>query len=259
MSQSGENGLALHGVEVGYAADCPLLGPLDAVLPQGELVALLGRNGTGKSTLLRTLAGDIPPLAGAVLVGPERLGHLSGRKRAQLLAFAPSHLRADGSLSVCQLVMLGRYPHVGWLRSGHDADREAVARAMRMVGVHTLADRRLASLSDGERQRASIALCLAQGAPVLLLDEPSAYLDVSGRAELVHLLRELAHEQGRAVLFSTHDLGTALEYADRLWVIHEGTMRDIRPQEAIGSGLIDAVFSTECVRFDASRHIFTAR
>jgi iron complex transport system ATP-binding protein len=223
--------LSAEGLSVGYAGQ-PLVGGLRLELLPGELTALLGLNGTGKSTLLRTLAGLQPALDGRLMVLGKELRSMTALERARAIAMVLSGRPRTGMLDAQGLVELGRQPWTG--RSGRlaPADREQVARAMAVTGTAHLARRGFASLSDGEAQRVLIARAVAQQSSVLLLDEPTAHLDLVNRAAALHLLRDVAEGLQRAVLLSTHDAQLALRHAHRIVVLHGGRAWSGRPDEA---------------------------
>ena len=187
----------------------------------GMLTCLIGANGAGKSTLLRTIAGFQLPLEGTVLLSGDDVRALSPRQRAERMAVVLTDRPDVMCTTVWEMVATGRAPFTGfWGRlSGKDCD--IVTRSLRLVGIEWMADRTVASLSDGERQKVMIAKALAQQTPVILLDEPTAFLDYPSRVEVMQLLLNIAHEEHKTVLLSTHDLDLALHTADRLWLFEK--------------------------------------
>lgn len=225
---------------------------------RGELTAVVGPNGTGKSTLLRTLTGSLPPLGGCVVVDGEPIEHLARRERARRLAVVLTDRVDPGLLSVGELIALGRHPHTDWRGALDDHDRDIARRAAVAVGADDLWPRRFDELSDGQRQRCLIARALAQEPSVLVLDEPTAFLDLPGRVELTALLLGLARH-GIAVIVSSHDLDLLLGHADRAWVVHAGTVIDGRPDDLVADGTLARAFPTVDITIDAiTRHV-TAR
>ncbi len=211
----------------------------------GEMVAVLGPNGAGKSTLLRTLAGMLPALGGSIELDGEHLESLSARRRARRIGVVLPEGVAPGMLCGSELVALGRYPRTGWSGRLGPGDLEVVERTMRLVGASHLAARDVATLSDGERQRLMIARALAQEPGLLILDEPTAHLDLPGRVEVMALLARLA-QAGSAVLISTHDLDLALRTAGRVWLLgHGGEMRFGTPVELLRAGAFEQAFASE--------------
>ncbi len=218
-------------------------------LPPGQLICLLGANGSGKSTLLRTLAGMQPPLAGGVNLGDQPLEDLTAAHRAQQLAVVLTET-VEPRLTVYELVGMGRYPHTSWWGQLTGADRQAIDHALRLTGTQPFAHRTVGSLSDGERQKVMIARAVAQETPLLVLDEPTAHLDVANRTAVLQLLRQLAHEHQRTVLLSTHALELALLMADQLWLMHEGKIHTGVPEDLVLDGLLAKAFDQEGIRFD---------
>lgn len=200
----------------------PLLAPFRCVLQPGQVIALLGRNGAGKSTLLKTWAGLLPPFAGSLRLQGQDLARLSPRQIARGIAWVTPLRESSPGITGWELTALGRQPHTPWHGRMGEADHQAVEAALRRVKAENFAHRPIAELSDGERQRLLLARALAQAAKVLLLDEPTAFLDRPGRSLVFRLARELAQEQGCAAVISTHDLDLALSLTDQVALIHDG-------------------------------------
>ena len=240
---------------------------LDLELNRGEVTALLGRNGAGKSTLLKTLCGLLPPLGGEIVIEGKPLGDYRPEQLAASVGVVLTESTQAGGISVYDLVALGRYPHTGFFGTLREVDHAAIRAALETAGIADKADRHVAELSDGERQKAFIAKALAQECPIILLDEPTAFLDVTSRLETMVSLRKLAHEQGKAVLLSTHDLDTALQLADRLWLqpAYDAATQTAEPMvtglpaELIASGALARFFSTDTVTFDPESRRLVAR
>lgn len=224
--------------------------------------ALLGPNGCGKSTLLKGLAGLLKPQTGTIRLHGRELSAWSRADLARRLAFMPQQPTAPDEIQVRQLVMLGRYPHLGlWRRPGQE-DHDRVEWAMRQTGVAQLAEQALRSLSGGQQQRVWIAMALAQQADLLLLDEPTTYLDWGYQLETLELLGQLNREQGLSVLMSLHELNQAARYADRLVVMRAGGLvREGTPVEVLTPALIADVFGVDAhiVQDDDGFHHALAR
>jgi iron complex transport system ATP-binding protein len=242
-------------LSIGYTAPRQppkvVLDDITVALNAGELVCLIGPNGAGKSTLMRTLAGMQPPLSGAIKIQGEDLSALSPRDLAQRLSIVLTERVDVGILSAYALVALGRFPYTDWSGTLTPADEAVVRWAIQAVGAVDLAARNVGELSDGERQKIMIARALAQEPAVMLLDEPTAFLDLPRRAEMMQLLRRLARETGRAILLSTHDLDLALHNADRMWLLPKGGPLHVgAPEDLVLSGAFEQAFQAEGVQFD---------
>ena len=223
---------------------------VDLTVPEGEVFILLGRNGAGKSTLLKTLAGLLRPLQGEIRIGEERIDRLPVHRLAGLVSFVSTEKVRPGNFTVRNLVGLGRSPYTGWTGRLSETDGEVVRRALRLVGMEDFAEKGVESLSDGERQRVMIARALAQDTPVILLDEPTAYLDIPNTYGIALLLQRLAHEYGKTILFSTHDLQVALRTADTLCILEGGRFHTGAPGDLMLSGAVDAMLAGSVLRFD---------
>ncbi len=235
---------ALH---VGYG-DRAVLHGLDLELPDGAITAIVGPNGCGKSTLLRSIGRVLKPSSGAVLLDGEPVHTLPTRQVARRLGLLPQTNVVPEQLTVRDLVARGRFPHRGAFgRWTHD-DEEAVIEAMAATGTTDLAERVVDELSGGQRQRVWIALVLAQQTPVLLLDEPTTYLDLAHRLEVLHLLRELNAARGITVVMVLHDLNEACRHADHIIAMREGgVVSEGAPVDVVTPDLVREVFGVECL------------
>ncbi len=241
--------LATQDLSIGYGPlrqRNVLSSGLHLALAQGQLVCLLGPNGAGKSTLLRTLAGAHAPLHGQIRINGAAMRGLSVHALARHLALVLTDRIDAGNLNAYGVAAMGRFPYTEWSGKLSAQDETITQDAMRAARCDGLAHRIFSQLSDGERQRVMIARALAQQTPIILLDEPTAFLDLPRRIEIMQLLRALAHEQGKAILLSTHDLELALRYADRLWLMpHDGVMAEGTPAELRANGLLLHTFASE--------------
>jgi iron complex transport system ATP-binding protein len=209
--------LRTESLAIGYGRTV-LAQDLNLTLNPGTLACLIGPNGAGKSTLLRTLSGAQRSLRGHVYIDKRDVQTCPAGALARLIALVLTERVDTGDMLAWEVVALGRQPYTGWSGALSGTDEDIVRDAMRAARCEAFAARRLGELSDGERQRVMIARALAQTTPLIVLDEPTAFLDLPRRIETLALLRELAHEQGKAILLSTHDLELALRYADVLWL-----------------------------------------
>lgn len=200
-------------------------------LPCGRLVCLLGPNGAGKSTLLRTLCGFQPPIEGTVTVSGSDLTAMSAAEVARLVSVVLTDRPPTPSLTAAEMVGMGRAPYTGFWGRLSDDDRRLVSEAMQTVGIAPLATRRMGQLSDGERQKVMIAKALAQHTPVIVLDEPTAFLDYPSKVAVMKTLARLAHDEGKTILMSTHDLELAAQLGDELMEIENKHIRKITADE----------------------------
>jgi iron complex transport system ATP-binding protein len=232
---------------------------IDVSLHTGELVCLIGPNGAGKSTLMRTLAGMQPPLSGNVTLQGDDVHRLDAHELARRLSVVLTDRVDVGLLTGYALVALGRHPYTNWTGQLSKHDEDVVKWAVAAVGATDLAPRNVNELSDGERQKLMIARALAQEPALMLLDEPTAYLDLPRRVEVMLLLRELARRTDRAILLSTHDLDLALRNADRIWLMPKGGKLQVgAPEDLVLSGAFETAFASEGVQFDRRTGSFKA-
>lgn len=226
---------------------------------KGELVALVGGNGVGKSTLLRTIAGFQSPLGGDMLIRGEQVNAYREKELALIMSFVSTEIIRVPNLSVFDLVSLGRYPYTNWFGKLLDEDRQIVEEAIRAVGLQGYEHRMVNYLSDGERQKAMIARTLAQDTDVIVLDEPTAFLDISNKYEIVHILHQLASEKGKTILFSTHDLTTAIAESDRMWLMLDDAVEQGAPEDLIINGDFSSLFHSDHLFFDQEKGDFRFR
>ncbi|MFC7176590.1 ABC transporter ATP-binding protein [Halosegnis marinus] len=242
-------GPALVGddLAVGYpATDEPVVECEHVVLPAGEVTALVGPNGSGKSTLLKALAGQLEPWAGTVTIGDDDVYGMGKKPLARRLGLLSQDGDLPASLSVRELARHGRHPHRGFLEPLDDSDHEAVAEALRLAGVADLADSEVGQLSGGQQQLARVAMTLAQEPEVLLLDEPTTFLDLRHQLQVLDAVRELNRERGVTVGVVLHDIAQAARYADNLVALRDGTPYDWGPPaDVVTEDLLADVFGVE--------------
>jgi iron complex transport system ATP-binding protein len=234
----------------------PVSGPLpELTIGTGQLICLLGPNGSGKSTLLRTLAGLQPALAGSVEL--EGQTGFSSAGLAKKISLVLTDRVVGSQLDVYSLVSLGRYPWTGWLGGLTEDDRAAIRLAIESTGIGDLLERKVYTLSDGETQKVMLARALAQDTPLLMLDEPTAHLDLPSRIRLMRLLHQLARDLNKGILLSTHELDLALQVADEVWLLQvAGPLYKGTPEDLILDGVFEAVFAREDVVFDRATGVF---
>ncbi len=218
---------------------------------------LMGPNGSGKSTLMHTIAGLLPPLSGQVKILGQSLARLGRRDVARALSLVLTERVDGGNMTVWDVVALGRYPYTNFFGKLQREDEKMVAEAIEQCHLKGMEQRLIAELSDGERQRVMVARALAQDTPLILLDEPTAHLDLPSRLDLVLMLRRLTHELGKSMLVSTHELDLALSWGDRLWLMdREGKVISDIPEALVLGGHVGRVFGTEELSYDVERGEF---
>lgn len=252
--------LACDKLDVGYSHQGKtetILSDLNLEIHGGEFICLLGPNGTGKSTLIRTLSGVQQAIGGEINLDGLPFNSISPRERARLISIVFTDNAPVGMMDSFSFASLGRHPYSGWLGILDQHDLERVSWALDVVGATELQGRQVAELSDGERQKVSIARALAQEANIMLLDEPTAYLDLPRKVGLMRMLRNLSHRENIGMLLSTHDLDLALRHADRLWLITQtGELIQGLPEELALNGELERAFGSENLDWDPSSGSF---
>lgn len=233
--------IRLENISLGYGTRTLLEG-VTTHFEAGTLTALIGRNGAGKSTLLRALAGLEPLQAGAITIGGQSIAELDGAEAARRVAFVATDKVRIANLPCEDLVALGRAPYTNWIGRLQAVDREIVADALAKVGMSEFAHKTMDRMSDGECQRVMIARALAQQTPVILLDEPTAFLDMPNRYELCRLLQRLAHDEQKVILFSTHELDIATKMCDAIALIDTPQLLHQPASDMVAGGAIERLF-----------------
>jgi iron complex transport system ATP-binding protein len=262
MESSKDKILTFESLLIGYKSGRytnVLLPALDAFAFRGELIAVIGQNGIGKSTLLRTIAGLHPVIDGTIYLKHRNLNEYSRYSLAQNIGYISTEPVRVSNMKVRDLVSLGRFPHTNWTGKLGIHDWEAIEGAIEKVGMEDLQERFINELSDGERQRAMIARVLAQDTDLLILDEPTAFLDVRSKYEIVHLLHDLTMERGKTIVFSTHDLLTAVSESDKIWLTLKDAFIEGGPEDLILNGEFNLLFNSSSVSFNANDGSFTFR
>jgi len=228
-------------------------------VPKGQLVGLVGANGIGKSTLLRSLTGMQATLGGAIFIDGEDLKTMNPLLLATKLSVVLTEPPASKNLSVLELVSLGRQPHTNWLGTLSEADKTAILFALEATEIVALQQRKCYELSDGQLQRVLIARALAQDTPIIILDEPTTHLDLYHRAYILKLLRRLASETQKTILYSTHEIDLAIQLTDTMLVMTPDTNFFDTPKNLIIAGCFDALFPKETIDFDKDTGRFSIR
>ena len=248
-----KNVLHIKNAKVGYPGGTTLLQDLNLNAGTSEIIALVGANGTGKSTFLRTLMRLIPLLEGSIQVLGENLNSYSRLDFARIVSFVSTEMPGSLNMNVIELVTAGRYPYTSWFGNLNGKDKQLINKAIEMVDLMALKYKKISEISDGERQRAMIARTLAQDTPLIILDEPTAFLDIPNRFEIIHLLGKMSQNAGKTVIFSTHDLSLALTESDKIWMVVDKKIEEGSPEDLIIAGKFDKLFNKDVITFDREK------
>lgn len=250
--------LEAENLSIGYhgKTNAIIAGGLNLSLNKGILYTLIGANGIGKSTLLRTLCGLQPSLQGAVLLAGRDITDYTANMLAQSLALVLTDTLPQGNLSVYELVSLGRQPYTNWMGSLSSSDRAKVDNALQLTNTLNLVHKKIHELSDGQLQNVLIARALAQDTNVIVLDEPTTHLDLPHKVALLKLLRKLAEEEGKCILYSTHDLDLALQLSNEIIIMKKGSLVQGTLQELQEKDALNNIFDTPGIVFDKQSERF---
>jgi iron complex transport system ATP-binding protein len=252
--------IALKDLQIGYHSrmkkDIAIYGPVYVDVRQAEMVGIIGRNGIGKSTLLRTIAGIQPQLRGEILLNGIANNKVTLKEMARMVSFVSTEPVHAQHIRVSELVAMGRFPYTGWLGRLEQSDKTAINQAVTLTGISHLLSKPVHELSDGERQKTMIARALAQDTPIIILDEPSAFLDLPARYEILRILSELTRNKKKTILFSTHDLSLALDLADKLWLMADDDIFQGAPEDLLISKVFRKLFLNSPAEFDIKTATF---
>lgn len=251
--------LSAKGLSTGYSSkkgQNVIGAAIHVELKSGRLIALIGANGIGKSTLLRTLTGIQKPLLGEIILNEKNISSYSPLQLAQQLSIVLTESLPPSNLTVFELVALGRQPYTNWIGKLALEDIEKINQAMELTQIGHLSQKKHYEISDGQLQKVLVARALAQDTPLIILDEPTTHLDLLHKVSLLKLLKKLALETKKCVLFSTHDLDLALQLSDEMIVMNsEKTVQDV-PDNLVRGGILNSLFKDENIYFDAEKGKF---
>jgi iron complex transport system ATP-binding protein len=262
MKSSPTSILSLSSLKIGYVKGGKqniLLPPLNASAGKGELIAVIGRNGIGKSTLLRTLAGLQPALGGGIFYSGKNLNDFSRQDMALQVGYISTEVVKVSNMSVYDLVALGRFPHTNWIGNIGTGNHSIIMDAIEKTSMAGFCNRYISELSDGERQRAMIARILAQDTGIMIMDEPTAFLDIGSKYEILHLMHLLSQKNGKTIIFSTHDLQMALSQSDKIWLVLDDRLVEGAPEDLMIEGAFDHLFELSPVQFNPENGTFSFR
>ena len=246
--------LDLHNLYIGYAEDAGrhiVAEALNASLPKGTLACLVGANGVGKSTLMRTLSGFQPALRGEVRIDGRAIEDYTPRELSERVGVVLTERENAPDLTIEEVIAIGRLPYTNFWGTLTASDKRAVDEAIALVGIESLRHKKIGRVSDGERQKAMIAKALAQQTDIIFLDEPTAFLDYGSKVSVMRLLRQLAHEQGKSILLSTHDLEIAFQTADVVWILQRDGLQTGTLDELEQHGAVSAFLAASNLHYDA--------
>jgi iron complex transport system ATP-binding protein len=252
--------LSLISLKIGYADGRNkkiLLTPLTASGRCGELIAVIGKNGIGKSTLLRTLAGLQPSLGGDILYNRKSIKEYARKDLARTIGYISTEIVKVSNMRVYDLVALGRFPYTNWFGKIDERNHEIITEAIEKTGMSMLSERFISELSDGERQKAMIARILAQDTGIMVMDEPTAFLDIGSKFEILHLMHLLSQKNGKTIIFSTHDLYAAMSQADKIWLILDNHLLEGAPEDLMLQGAFDHLFDPSSIQFNSEQGTYS--
>jgi len=262
MENSSTKILSFDDLEIGFVSRKlrrVLLPPIKGTANKGELIAVIGKNGIGKSTLLRTITGLQHFISGNMTLDGKSLIEYPRIQLASKVGYISTEIVKVSNMRVCDLVSLGRFPYTNWLGRISDADEKAINEAIIKTGMTEFRERPISELSDGERQKAMIAMLLAQDTNLLVMDEPTAFLDISSKFEIIHLMHELTRSREKTIVFSTHDFATAVSQADKIWLLKNQGLLEGAPEDLMLEGSFKTLFDESKVIFNSGNGTFTIR
>lgn len=254
-----KNILYTSNLSIGYSSKKEQICVAEAItinLKKGKLIALIGANGIGKSTLLRTLTGIQKPLLGTIFLNGKEIQKYSTSELAQNLSLVLTEKIPPSNLTVFELVALGRQPYTNWIGKLSELDLEKINQALELTQIAHLKNKKHFEISDGQLQKALIARALAQDSPLIILDEPTTHLDLVNKVSLLRLLKRLTYETNKCILFSSHDIDLAIQLADEMIVITEDFVVQDEPCKLISQGIFEAIFKDKTVVFDGMKGKF---
>jgi iron complex transport system ATP-binding protein len=221
------------------------------------MITLIGKNGIGKSTLLRTIAGLQPPLGGDIIYSGKSIKEYSRTDLARTIGYISTEIVKVSNMRVYDLVALGRFPYTNWFGKIDPANHDIITDAIDKTGMSSLSSRFISELSDGERQKAMIARILAQDTGILVMDEPTAFLDIGSKFEILHLMHLLSQESGKTIIFSTHDLNVAMSQADKIWLIIDNQLIEGAPEDLMLQGAFDHLFDSTAYQYNSEHGTYS--
>jgi iron complex transport system ATP-binding protein len=245
----------ISNLAVGYDKN-PLLQNINLVGETGKMIGLFGRNGQGKSTLLKTISGLLPPISGNFSFEEIDILNLSEKERAKVLSIVSTTQNSIGGITVRDFIAFGRFPYTNWLGINTHKDFQEIDNAITLCKLEEFANRNYDELSDGEKQKVNIARAIAQNTPLIILDEPTVHLDLINKVEVFKLLKELSTNHNKTIIISTHQIEYALQICDEIWLIHNNKIQAYSPSELINANKLSQLFDETIISFDKNTQSF---
>ena len=245
----------ISNLTVGYN-NTQLLSDINIATKANQLIAIIGRNGTGKSTLLKTLAGMLPVISGSFKLAEQDVLSLPETNRSKLLSLVTTKPKSVSNITVKDFVSFGRYPYTNWLGISKNDDNTAIDDAISLSNINELANRNYETLSDGEKQRVNIARAIAQNTSLIILDEPTAHLDLVNKIEVFKLLKTLTKEHNKTIIFSSHQIEYTLQVCDEIWLINKQKVCNYSPTQLIETDLLNKIINSKDIVFDKENKAF---
>lgn len=233
-----------------------ILQNLNLKAKKGELIALIGINGSGKSTLIKSILSIIKPIEGNIYISGKDISNINQKEKAKLISFVSTEIINISKFKVRDLIALGRFPHTNWIGKLNEIDKKNISDSIKLLDINNLTDKFLNELSDGERQKVMIARALTQNTDIILLDEPTAFLDLKNKYQLVYSLYQLSKLENKLIIFSTHDINIALKLCDKIWLIDNKTVISETPEDLILNNKFDEIFSADKLLFNKTEFDF---
>jgi len=245
----------ISDLTVGYDKN-PLLKDINLASNSGKMIGLFGRNGQGKSTLLKTISGLLPPISGGFNFEGIDILALSEKERAKVLSIVSTTQQNIGGITVKDFIAFGRFPYTNWLGINTNKDFQEIDNAIALCKLENLAHRNYDELSDGEKQKVNIARAIAQDTPLIILDEPTVHLDLINKVEVFKLLKELSTNYNKTIIISTHQIEYALQICDEIWLINDKEIEAFSPESLINANKLSQLFDEDIISFDKNTQSF---
>lgn len=253
-----DNILNIEALSIGYNKNV-LIKNINLSASNNELVSIIGRNGEGKSTLIKSIVGFLEKIHGNILINNKQLESYSEKEKSKLISVVLTEKIALHNISVFDYVAYGRYPYTNWLGMNTNSDNDMISKAINICGIKHLNDHLFSELSDGEKQKTNIARAIAQNTPIIVLDEPTAHLDLVNKLEVFKLLNKLVKEENKTIIISTHQIELALQLSDKIWMINNKNVIEGSPEKLKQEGIINQLFNSSEIIFNTETNSFTIK